>query len=80
MNGIGAMRVPQLLFSNVMSLRGPLRGRPKHKAPESAPPAGPIAQLKNSQQTEEDIDSCKVHVLVRAEPLRATREYIKTAK
>ncbi|OQD84469.1 hypothetical protein PENSOL_c122G04446 [Penicillium solitum] len=59
---------------------GLLRGRPKKKAPESASPTGPIAQSKDLQQTRSDIDSCKVPAPVRGKPLRATREYLETAK
>lgn len=55
-------------------------GTIKHKAPESAPPARATARLKNAQQTQEDIDSCKVHFPVRGKPLRATKDYIETAK
>ncbi|KAJ5346768.1 uncharacterized protein N7506_000021 [Penicillium brevicompactum] len=59
---------------------GPLRGRPKKKAPKSASPTGPIAQSKDFQQTRSDIDSCKVPAPVRGKPLHATREYLETAK
>ncbi|ODM16321.1 hypothetical protein SI65_08321 [Aspergillus cristatus] len=59
---------------------GPSRGRPKQKALESASLAGPIAQPKDLQHTQSDIDLCKVHVSVRGKPLRATREYLETAK
>ncbi|KAJ5202924.1 hypothetical protein N7449_005003 [Penicillium cf. viridicatum] len=59
---------------------GPLRGRPKQKAPESASPTGPIAQPKDLQQTRSDIDSCKVPAPVRGKPLRAIRECLETAK
>lgn len=58
---------------------GPLRGRPKQKVPKSAPLAEPIAQPKNLQQTQNDTDSCK-HTSVHGKPLRATREYLETAK
>ena len=59
---------------------GPLRGRPKQKAPKSASPTGPIAQPKDLQQTRSDINACKVPAPVRGKPLRATREYLETAK
>ncbi|KAJ5179439.1 hypothetical protein N7492_002649, partial [Penicillium capsulatum] len=59
---------------------GPLRGRPKQKPLKSTPLAGPIAQPKDLQQTQSDIDSCKVPAPVRGKPLRATREYLETAK
>ncbi|KAJ6067943.1 uncharacterized protein N7446_004980 [Penicillium canescens] len=56
---------------------GPLRGRPKQKAPESASPAGLIAQPKDLQQTRNDIESCKVPAPVCGKPLRATRSTSK---
>ncbi|KAJ5455026.1 hypothetical protein N7530_002366 [Penicillium desertorum] len=59
---------------------GPLRGRPKQKAPESASPTGPIAQPKDLQQTRSDIDPCKVPAPIHGKPLRATREYLENAK
>ncbi|KAJ6061027.1 hypothetical protein N7499_004108 [Penicillium canescens] len=59
---------------------GPLRVRPKQKAPESASPTGPIAQPKDLQQARSDIDSCKVPASVCGKPLRATREFLETAK
>ncbi|KAJ5186099.1 hypothetical protein N7491_006030, partial [Penicillium cf. griseofulvum] len=37
-------------------------------------------QPKDLQQTRNDIDSCKVPAPVRGKPLRATREYLETAK
>ncbi|KAJ5962649.1 hypothetical protein N7501_007590 [Penicillium viridicatum] len=58
---------------------GPLRGRPKQKALNSAPLPEPITQPKD-QQTRSDIDPRKVHVSDRDKPLRATREYLETAK
>ncbi|KAJ6093617.1 hypothetical protein N7486_008906 [Penicillium sp. IBT 16267x] len=59
---------------------GPLRGRPKQKVPKSTPLAGPIVQPKNLQQTQNDTDLCKLYISVYGKPLRATREYLKTAK
>ncbi|OQE70407.1 hypothetical protein PENNAL_c0117G09566 [Penicillium nalgiovense] len=59
---------------------GPLRGRPKRKAPGSAPPTGPIAQPKDLQQTWSDVDSCKVPAPLHGKPLRATREYLEAVK
>lgn len=59
---------------------GPLRGRPKQKVPKSAPLAAPIAQPKNLQQIENDIDSCKGHASVCGKPLSATKEYLETAQ
>ena len=59
---------------------GPLRGRPKQKAPKSAPLAGPIAQPPDLHQIQSDIDSCEVPVSVRGKPLRATRAYLENTK
>ena len=59
---------------------GPLRGRPKQKVPKSAPlVTGPIVQPENLQQTQNDTGTCK-HISVHGKPLRATREYLETAK
>ena len=59
---------------------GPLSGRPKQKAPESAPPARPTAQPPGLHRTKSDIDSREVPVSIGGKPLRATREYLETAK
>jgi hypothetical protein len=59
---------------------GPLRGRPKQKALKSASSTGPIAQPKDLQQTRSDVDSCKMPDSIRGKPLRATKEYLETAK
>ncbi|KAJ5117911.1 uncharacterized protein N7443_001745 [Penicillium atrosanguineum] len=59
---------------------GPLRGRPKQKAPRSAPLAGRTAQPQGLHQTKNDFDSCVVPVSIHGKPLRATKEYLETAK